>query len=159
MIVCNAGPLIALAGIGQVELLQRLFGTVVVAEPVRREVEAGGASKQGGNLFHAHDWLRTTTVAEPPDQLLSALLDLGEASTIALALQLKATHVLMDESKGRKIARSVYHLHVVGTGRILVEAKKAGFIASVKPLLHQMRMNGYWLSQSIADQIVHQAGE
>lgn len=40
-IVCNAGPLIALAGLGQLGLLRDLFGEVLVADEVRAEVEAG----------------------------------------------------------------------------------------------------------------------
>jgi predicted nucleic acid-binding protein len=65
----------------------------------------------------------------------------------------------MDEIKGRKIARDIYKLHVIGTGRILVEAKRAGLISEVRPFLQRMRGNGFWLSDRIVAEIVHQAGE
>lgn len=158
-IVCNAGPLIALAGIGQVDLLLELFGGVVVAEEVRREVEAGGTSELGRSVFEDHSWLQTVPLAMPPDPLLTGVLDAGEAATIALALQLGATHVLMDEAKGRKVACDVYQLAVIGTGRGMVEAKKAGLVPLVRPLVEQMRSNGYWLADRIVTEIHRQAQE
>jgi predicted nucleic acid-binding protein len=52
------------------------------------------------------------------------LLDVGEAAVIGLALEEKATIVLIDERKARKVARDIYGLQPIGTTRILVEAKK-----------------------------------
>ena len=91
--------------------------------------------------------------------MLETLLDQGEAETIALALQFSAALVLMDERKGRKIARDIYGLAVIGTGRLLTEAKLAGLIPAVTPLIGQMRAHGYWLSDKIVAEILRQAGE
>ena len=65
----------------------------------------------------------------------------------------------MDEARGRRVARDVYGLQVVGTGRVLVEAKRAGLVVSVKPLIEAIRNNGYWLSDRIVAEILEQAGE
>lgn len=157
-VVCNSGPLIALGGLEQLELLQGLFERVLVAQEVQTEIEAGGRSGRGRFMFRDHAWLRTlpSPTSEP---LLSAVPDIGEAATISLAVQEKAELVLMDEVKGRKIAREVYHLSVVGTGRVLVEAKRAGLINSVRPLLQNLRSNGYWISDRIVNEVLRQAGE
>ena len=93
------------------------------------------------------------------DPLLASLLDRGEAATIALALQEAAALVLMDEVKGRRVARDVYGLAVIGTGRVLVEARRAALISEVRPLIAQMRANGYWLAETIVAEILRQAGE
>lgn len=159
VIVCNAGPLIALASVGKVALLNELFGEVYVAEEVRREVEAGGESGVGIDLFQKHDWLRVSAPKNPVNLSLASLLDPGEAATITLAHELHASLVLVDEAKGRKIAGDVYHLPVIGTGRVLVEAKKRGLIADVKPALDAMRSKGYWINDHIFDQILRLAGE
>ncbi len=159
LVVCNAGPLIALSGIGCLDLIRDLFGSVEAAEEVRREVEAGGPSGLGKSIFTTHPWLRSSPLLAPPDPLLSSVLDSGEAATISLSLERGASLVLMDERKGRKIARDVYQLPVAGTGRVLVEAKRAGLIAQVKPLLRKMEANGYWLSIPIQREILRQAGE
>lgn len=158
-VVCNAGPLIALTGIGQAALLLELFGEVIVSGKVRDEVEAGGKTGAGARLFATAPWIRVIHLAEPPDPLLETLLDQGEAETIALALQSSAALVLMDERKGRKIARDIYGLAVIGTGRLLTEAKLAGLIPAVRPLIDQMRAHGYWLSDKIVEEILRQAGE
>lgn len=86
------------------------------------------------------------------------MLDLGEAATISLAVHVSASLVLMDERKGRKIAREVYGIAVIGTGRLLVEAKRATLISSVRPAIEQMRANGYWLADNIVAEILQQAG-
>ena len=158
-VVCNAGPLIALAGIGQLGLLRELFGEVLVADDVKSEVEDGGKSGAGTGLFQTAPWLRITSLSRKMDPLLTSLLDIGEAATISLALQESAALVLMDEVKGRRVARDVYGLAVIGTGRVLVEARRASLISEVRPLIEQMRAGGYWLADTIMAEILRQAGE
>ena len=159
VIVCNSGPLIALAGVSRLELLHDLFGVVHVAEEVKEEVEAGGMSGVGMDMFREHSWLRVTRLAVPVNPTLASLLDPGEAATITLAHELKASLVLLDEVKGRKIAGDVYHLPVIGTGRVLVEAKKRELIPTVKPYLDEMRSKGYWINTGVYTQILRMAGE
>ena len=65
----------------------------------------------------------------------------------------------MDEVKGRRVARDVYGLAVIGTGRVLVEARRASLISEVRPLIEQMRAGGYWLADTIMAEILRQAGE
>ncbi len=158
-IVCNSGPLIALGGIDQLVLLRSLFGGVCIATEVAAECQAGGVSKTGLEAFRVASWLRIVDLGTSPDPLLSSLLDLGESRTIELALRQPNAVLLMDETRGRRVARDVYGLQVVGTGRILVEAKRMGLIDSVKPLIEAIRNNGYWLADRIVAEILRQAGE
>jgi predicted nucleic acid-binding protein len=65
----------------------------------------------------------------------------------------------MDEARGRRVARDVYGLQVIGTGRVLIEAKRAGLIGQVEPLVSAIREFGYWLSDKIVAEILRQAGE
>jgi hypothetical protein len=159
LVVCDAGPLIALATIGQVDLLHRLFRQVAVSEQVCAEVRAGGASSMSAGMFAHGTRFRVMALRESVDSLLMAMLHAGEASTIALARQEGAALVVMDEWKGRRIARDVYGLQVIGTGRVLVEARHAGLVAEVQPLIEQMRVGGYWMADGIAREILKQAGE
>jgi hypothetical protein len=70
--------------------------------------------------------------ARPIEPLVGTLLDKGEASVIHLARKKTADFVLIDERKARKIARKIYGIHVVGSARILVEAKHRGLISNVR---------------------------
>ncbi|MEO5917274.1 MAG: DUF3368 domain-containing protein [Luteolibacter sp.] len=158
-VVCNAGPLIALAGIGQLGILRDLFDVVFVAREVRNEVEAGGSKGAGANLLSNAPWIQQSDFQIRIDPLLESLLDKGEAATIALAIHSSASLILMDELKGRRIARGIHGLAVIGTGRLLVEAKRANLIGEVRPLIDRMRSNGYWLSDRIVAEIARLAGE
>ena len=65
-------------------------------------------------------------------------LDIGEAEAITLALEHHAELLLLDELAGRMTAES-YHLPLTGSIGCLIEAKQAGIIPAIKPLLDAMR--------------------
>jgi len=65
-------------------------------------------------------------------------LDNGEAEAIVLAIDLKATYILMDEALGRKIALS-YNLQPLGVLGMLVLAKQRGLIEVVTPLMDRLK--------------------
>ena len=67
--------------------------------------------------------------------------------------------VLIDERKARKIARTIYGLHVIGSARIMVEAKRSKLLDNVGAALQAMRDCGYWICDSIVDAALKQAGE
>jgi hypothetical protein len=157
-IVCDAGPLIALAEIQMLSLLQRLYSRVLLAEAVYRELTASKRFSRKAALFDL-PWLERRSAGDPPDPLLSAELGPGEAETITLAVRTGAERVLIDERKGRRFAEVVYHLKVTGTGGILFAAKRAGLVNHVRPLMHQMRANGYFLSSRLIEAVCQAAGQ
>ena len=158
-IISNTGPLVALAVINRLDLLRLLFDEVIVPEAVHSELLAGGMNQAGVAAYqHAH-WIKASKLKNPIDQLLASVLDIGEASVIQLAGERNITHALIDERKGRRIAREVYQLQVIGSARILVEAKRQGYLANVEENLAAMRQHGYWLHDKIVTAILREAGE
>jgi hypothetical protein len=87
------------------------------------------------------------------------LLDVGEAAVIGLALEEKATIVLIDERKARKVARDIYGLQPIGTTRILVEAKKKSLLPEITSSFQKLRREGYWIHDSIVEVALGEAGE
>ena len=158
VIVCNAGPLIALAGIQMLPLLQQLYWRVLMAEAVYDELTKSERFAGEAGSFDL-PCLEIVKEAAYLDPLLSAELGRGEAETIALAVQTGAGLVLIDERKGRRYAELVYHLKVKGTGGILLDAKRSGLLTAVRPLMMQMRAKGYFLSPRLIDGICKSAGE
>ncbi|MCC7280551.1 MAG: DUF3368 domain-containing protein [Chromatiaceae bacterium] len=67
--------------------------------------------------------------------------------------------VLIDERKGRKVARGIYGLRTLGTVRVLLEAKQSGLIDSILQPLESMRENGYRIHEDIVQAALRQAGE
>jgi predicted nucleic acid-binding protein len=158
-VVCDCGPLIALGGIDHLGLLRELFSRTLVPQAVADELLANGDAAVGVGAFKQARWLQVSPLETPCDALLANLVDAGEASVITMARQIPGAVVLMDEAKGRKVARDIYGLSVIGTGRVLVEAKARGLVSRVGPLLQVIRANGYWMSDAIRAAILRQAGE
>ncbi|WP_293109111.1 DUF3368 domain-containing protein [Moorena sp. SIO3I6] len=67
-------------------------------------------------------------------QALRQKVDPGEAEAIALAIELHADRLIIDERRGRKIAASM-GLKYIGILGVLLEAKNNNFITNVKPII------------------------
>jgi len=157
-VVCNCGPLIALAGVRQMELLPRLFSRVWIPAVVHTELTGSVRFATARDLF-TQSWLQVVSPAGPVDAFLSSQLDPGEAAVLTLAHQMPGAEVLMDERRGRRVAEQVFRLSIVGTGGLLLRAKAAGLIPVVSPLLSAMKANGYHLSERLMQAVCRAAGE
>jgi uncharacterized protein len=127
-IISNASPLINLARIGKLGLLHQLYRELTIPEAVWREVVVEGAGQPAAEELKTAVWIKTCAVTNK--LLVHALqqeLDGGEAEAIALALEVGADLLLMDERLGRETAR---HLGLRYTGLIgvLIESKRKGLI-------------------------------
>ena len=157
--ISNTGPLIALALIDRLDILRSLFKAISVSETVHAEILQGGVLGRGLTQYRAASWIQMEALQKSLDPLLTAVLDAGEASVIQLARERGADAVLIDERKARKIARTVYGLTVIGTARILVDAKRQGLFTSVGAEIDGMRASGYWIHDDIVNRAVREAGE
>ena len=90
---------------------------------------------------------------------LSEELDIGEAEAIALAVEVQADQVLIDERRGRTIAAR-FHLRYTGILGILVEAKAQGLIVEVKPLFDALiNQAGFWATRALYERVLQLVGE
>ncbi|HOV87830.1 MAG TPA: DUF3368 domain-containing protein [Syntrophobacteraceae bacterium] len=158
-IVCNTGPLIALAMIDRLDLLKLLFRKVLVPEAVHGEILQGGSASTGLSAYRQASWIKVIRLRKLPDPLLDSNLDVREASVIQLARERRAKLVLIDERKARKVARNVYGLRLIGSARVLVEARRQGHLESVSEAIRRIREGGYWIHDDIVRLALHEAGE
>ncbi|HMQ52734.1 MAG TPA: DUF3368 domain-containing protein [Anaerolineae bacterium] len=160
IVVSNTSPLTNLAAIGQFELLQRLFSEIYIPTIVESELLAGGNTWPGAIEVKNATWIQMKSVGNQP--LVDALrldLDRGESEAIALALELKADLVLLDEQAGRYAAQH-FSLKVMGVVGLLIRAKKLGYIAEVQPLLKALRQQaGFYLSDAVYQHALELADE
>ena len=157
--ICNTGPIIALSIIDSLDILRHLFEFVAVPEAVHQEILEGGTTNAGLANYRKVKWIKVMRLSNPVDPLLRTSLDAGEAAVIGLARELNVNVVLVDERKTRRIARTIYELHVIGSARVLVEAKRRGLLDNVGAAIQAMRDGGYWIGDSIVEIALKQAGE
>lgn len=152
-IVCNTGPLIALSLIGCQHVLSALYEPLI-PRTVIDEWEAG-ADEHPRTLPEQCEIVETV-VSNP---FLAIQLDPGEASVIQAATDHKIATVLIDERKGRKLARRLCGLTALGTAGLLVRAKREGILPEIKPLFETLETESYWIAQPIVDWALSEAGE
>lgn len=158
-VVSNAGPLIALARIGRLDLLPILFGEVWIPEAVRREVAVLGRDRPGAAEVNRADWLHAEQVRHPVAvELLRERLGAGESEAIVLAVQERADLLLIDEARGRRVAES-RGLPVLGTVGLLVVAKGHGLVPSVRAILDELEAAGFRMGTDLREQVLRLAGE
>ena len=159
LVVTNSRPVIALAVVGQLDLLGALYGSVLIPGAVWSEVTEVGARRPGAHELASASWVERVDVDPPPDRLLTEELGAGEAEAVTLAVRRGARLLLLDDRRARRIAEIAYGLRVKGAAGVLVAAKRRGLIAAVRPLLEAMRIHGYHLSQRLIDSACREAGE
>jgi hypothetical protein len=160
IIVSNTSPISNLLIVGQLELIGQIYQQVVISPTVDREVRA--LQNFGIDLaaYTSATWL---SVQVPTDALfvdsLKNELDDSEAEAIALALQLKADRLLIDERLGRLVA-SRYGLNITGILGILRTAKMLGLIPTMKPILDDLvQQAGFWIDRALYEQVLKDVGE
>jgi len=156
LIVADAGPLIALAKTGSLDLLKNLFGKVLIPIAVHKELHIDSSRPGSVALSKAMTWIRVEETKEPSKYLLYSI-DRGEAEAITLALKKNAS-LLIDETRGRIAARNA-GVQIFGTGAVLIRAKEKRIISAVKPYLNALCNAGYRISKPLQKEILHRAGE
>ena len=149
--VVDTSCLIGLSGVRLVYLPRLLYADVILPPAVQAEF---GELPAGYLLQTPDDW---TLV-----QSLRLLLGHGESEVIALGIELVRTgqsvEVVLDDLHARQVAAS-FGLPVVGTVGLLIRAKHAGHVVSVRSILEQMRASGFYCSTELFRRALQLAGE
>lgn len=151
-VVSDTSPIIALQRIRSLDLLSKLYGNEILIPPgVADELEDEGRMRVAD-----HSFLRIVTnssVLEMPPKLHR-----GEREAIALAASHPGCLLLMDERDGRRLAATM-GIVVIGTGGVLVDAKRAGLIPSGSPVLEALIASGFRIAEPTRAALVRLAGE
>jgi predicted nucleic acid-binding protein len=146
--ICNSSCLIALDNIGKLTILRDMYGAIFITEEVAAEF--GKRLENWITIRHVQDRnvLRS----------LHNIVDLGEASTIALAFEFKDCVLILDDLRARKVANNL-GLRYTGLLGILPKAKQRGLISSVSETLKQLRLVKFRISQDMENNVLTLAGE
>ena len=146
--IIDTSGLILLNKIDELELLNRMSQKVFITSTIRAEFG-----------MPLPEWIMT---ADPDNQhyqdILQIDLDEGEASAIAVSLELEDSILILDDLKSRKAADRL-KLRYSGTLGLILGAKKVGIIKSVKPVLDKIRSTNFRFSDELLDTVLKEAGE
>jgi len=106
IVVSDSGPIIHLSMAGRFDLLHALFSEVQIPAMVFEEVAETGEGLPGAAELKAAGWIKISYVDSiQPAFRLADELDAGEREAIALALEVKANHLLVDDLSARRVAQ------------------------------------------------------
>ena len=156
--VINASPFILLCKSGLAEILPELFAEIFIPEAVSDEIMHGDDTASQKLLDYRKKWLELCSVKIVEDVLVWNLGN-GETEVLSFAFENKTKFTaLIDDRTARKCAETL-NIKTLGTGGILILAKKRGLIENVAVELKKLQSAGLWISDEIVNVILKQANE
>ena len=161
LVVSNTSPVSNLAIIGRLDFLRRRYDRVFI--PLEVSVELAALTHPAGcqhiQTAFSDGWLIVESLKGMRTPQLPFSLDPGETSAIALACQLKADALLIDEKRGRQAARHC-GLVVAGVLGELIHAKLSGWIPNVRDEIRRLRLEaGFFVDATVEKFILSQVDE
>jgi len=157
-IVADSGPILSCARANRLELLHQVITDLIIPDAVYEEIVIRGAGKPGSAEVQGASWIRRLSVRDRAfvDQL-PPKLHLGEREAIALAKEQGAA-LLVDEREAR---REALHqgIAVMGSLKVLREAKTRGIIPRVTPILDELIAAGLYISEALYEAFLRQLDE
>jgi len=155
-VVSNTTPLITLGELGLLFILQTLYSEVWIPQAVFDEYQVGVPIHPLRPDLTTITWI--TVRKAPTDPAIPPSLDAGETEAIALARSASARLLLIDEQRGRAVAKR-FNLPLSGSIGVLLEAKSQALIPLVRPYLDTMNAQGRRTGPQLRKQALQLAGE
>lgn len=143
IVISDTSCLILFQKINHLEILLNVYQTVLTTPQIASEFNETLPS-----------WIKIVPVKDQKYlDFLSTQLDLGEASAIALAKELDNPLVILDELKGRRLAKKL-GLKVTGSLGVIHKAKELGVISAIKPILDKIGETNFRISDKILAELL-----
>ena len=154
-VIINSSPLIVLLKSQQANLIPQLFTEVLVPLGVFEEVTIKDdiASTQLPSI----SWIKTVDVNTIAPEVAAWDLGKGESQVLSLALK-NSDAAIVDDRAARRCGQAL-GITTIGTGGLLILAKRRGLIPSISPGIQALRDAGLWLSDTLVNLLKQQAGE
>jgi predicted nucleic acid-binding protein len=144
-VISNTSGLIILSNIGQFDILHGIYGTLLITPEV--------AAEFGESL---PEWIQVRAVQDSKKiQMLENTLDLGEASTIALAIETPDSLMILDDRKARRMARNL-DMYFTGTLGVISKAYKSGMILDISKVINDLYKSNFRIPDNIEALILKQ---
>jgi predicted nucleic acid-binding protein len=156
LVVSDTSPLLNLALIEQLDLLESQFSSITVPRQVWDELAEGDAGLNAIRELRDNGFLTVVNV-ERSDLFIEIFraLDLGETAAICYAIEQDAELILLDEKEGRRVARD-HGLTVTGVIGILLKGANNSNV-KLEQELDALREAGFWISDALYSRILESA--
>ena len=102
-------------------------------------------------------WIKTVEVNGIAPEVAAWDLGKGESQVLSLALK-NSDAAIVDDRAARRCGQAL-GITTIGTGGLLILAKRRGLIPSISPGIQALRDAGLWLSDTLVNLLRQQAGE
>jgi predicted nucleic acid-binding protein len=156
LVVSDTSPLLNLALIQQLDLLESQFPNLAVPRQVWDELAAGEGVLDTLKELRDNEFLRVVEVEQ--SNLFTEILhelDRGETAAICHAIEHEADLIILDEKDGRQVARR-HDLTMTGVVGILLRSAKDGQI-ELEEELDSLREAGFWISDDLYSAVLSRA--
>lgn len=160
IVVADTSVLLNLSRVDQIDLLRALFGNVMIPPEVAVEFTRAASKLPRFAGLTLPSWVCEKSPTSVPEIVSSARgLDPGESSALALAAEISAAAILLDERRAYRVAVEL-GLKAIGVLGILLQAKSSGLIRELAPLLDRLEDEGdFWISENLRRVVLERAGE
>lgn len=162
IVISDTTPVISLLKAGQIGLLEELYETVLVPVAVYRELTENPVYQKEADMIRSKDFLSVVAVKNIKSvNILRTVtgLDAGESEALIMYDEQEADLLLMDERKGRSVAKQL-QVRYIGTAGILMLAYDKNIIQAedVKNCVDTMLVNGIRLDKKICNIVMNHVG-
>ena len=163
IVVSDTTPLISLMKIGRLGLVEQLFGEIQIPEAVFHELISNRHFPEESRLIQESAFIKKVMVEDMKAvELLcrSTGLDLGESEAIVLSDSNGAKLLLMDEARGRKVAKQM-GIQLMGTIGMLLASYKEDKLTKEEILecVETLRHSGRHISSKLYEQLLQKLAE
>ena len=160
-IVSDTGPIIGLAKIGKLTLLEKCADEILIPPMVYKELfgKIGPESEEIDKALNS--FIKTVSLPQTEGQIRNAIsgLDEGEKQAITLAYaRIDNVVLLIDDRAGREVAEKL-GIPITGLIGLILRLKEKGFVQNIGAIVEELRRKGYWLSDDVVEMVKRLSGE
>jgi predicted nucleic acid-binding protein len=154
LVVADSGPVISLAVISKLDLLETIYGKACISEAVWQEVSRyiGPFNIPQARILEGK--VKKLTGSNP----FVGLMDPGEAEAAALYLELNANYLIIDDRAARRVAE-VHGIQCLGSLAVLAKAKELELISALRPLFSDLLFHNRYYKKQLLNSILTDYGE
>ena len=148
IVVSDTSCLIVLSKIGKLDILRKLYSEIIITPEIANEF--------GDEL---PTWISEISVTDVQKQkILEIEVDRGEASAIALSIEINADLIIVDDFKARKVSKHL-GLTITGTLGVLVKARNSDLFPSIKPVIEDLNNTNFRVSTELIEEMLRASNE